>query len=407
MGLGLLGRGVGDAKYLAEQGSELIVTDLKTEEELKSSVDQLKHFKNITFVLGEHRLEDFKDKDFILKSADIPLNSLYTAEARKNDVPIEMDASLFIKLAKGIKTIGITGTRGKSTTTQLIYEILKADGRQVFLAGNVRGMATLPLLDEVKEGDIVVFELDSWQLQGFGDSEISPDIAVFTNFMPDHMNYYKGDMDQYFKDKSNIYKYQKEEIFFKGSTVNTDKGIIIGNIVPDSWVVKLKGKHNLENISFAISIARELNVDESIIQKIVEGFSGVPGRMELVKEENGISYYNDTTATTPDATIAALNSLDGNIILIAGGKDKNLDYKELATKLSSVKKLILLKGTATEKIVDLFKGEYTMVSNMKDAVQKAKTKAKSGDIILLSPGAASFGIFKNEFDRGDQFEKEI
>lgn len=408
LGLGLLGRGLNVAKFLSECGAELIITDLKTAEQLESSLDQLKDYKNITYVLGEHRIEDFSDRDMVIKSAGVPLDSIYLKEARDNGIQIEMDASLFSKLAKGITTIGITGTRGKSTTTQLIFNIIEASGKRVFIGGNVRGMATLPLLKEVKEGDIVVMELDSWQLQGFGDSNMSPNISVFTNFMMDHMNYYKGDMDQYFSDKSNIFKYQKEgNTFFRGVNVETDKGTLVGNVVPSEWNVKLKGEHNLENISFAISVARELGIEEGIIKKTVEEFKGVPGRMEFIKEENGISYYNDTTATTPDALLAALNSIEGDIVLISGGTDKELEYEKVAPKLNSLKKLILFKGTATDKIIKFVSNEYELVDNMKDAVRIAKDGAKEGDTILLSPGAASFGIFKNEFDRGDQFVKEI
>lgn len=408
MGLGLLGRGVNVSKYLSNCGANLVITDLKTKEELETSIKELEGFSNIEYVLGEHRLGDFKDKDLIIKAAGVPLDSIYIKEAEKNNIPIEMDASLFTKLATGVVTIGITGTRGKSTVTQLIYEILKADNRAVFLAGNVRGVATLPLLNKVKKGDIVVMELDSWQLQGFGDSNISPNISVFTNLMPDHMNYYKGDMNQYFSDKANIFKYQKEgDVFFRGKTVETDKGILVENLVPSEWDLKIKGEHNLENISFAISVARELNVPEDVIKKTVGEFKGVPGRMELVKEEDGVSYYNDTTSTTPDALLAALNSLPGNIILIAGGTDKELEYEKVIDKLNSVKKLILFKGTATDKIIKLISKEYELVDNMRDAVEDAKSSVEKGDIILLSPGAASFGIFKNEFDRGDQFIKEI
>lgn len=408
MGLGLLGRGINVAKFLGAQGAKLLITDLKSEEELASSLKELEGYSNIEYVLGEHRLEDFQEKDLIIKAAGVPLDSIYIEEAKKNNIPIEMDASLFTKLAEGVITVGITGSRGKSTTTQLIYELLKANNRRVFLAGNVRGVATLPLLNEVKKGDIVVMELDSWQLQGFGDSKISPNISVFTNFLVDHMNYYKGDMDQYFSDKSNIFKYQKEDdVFFRGNTVKTDIGTLVEDVVPDDWNLKLQGQHNRYNISLAISVAKELGVKDEVIKKTVEEFEGVPGRLELVKEEEGISYYNDTTSTTPDALLAALNAIKGDIILISGGTDKELSYEQVVNSLNSVKKLILFKGTATDKITPLLNREYEIVENMKDAVQAAKDSAGEGDSILLSPGAASFGIFKNEFDRGDQFVQEI
>ncbi len=219
MGLGLLGRGIGYTKFLAETGADLIVTDLKTKDQLATSLKQLNKFKNIKFVLGEHRLEDFKNRDFIVKAGGVPLDSIYIQEAKKNNIPIEMDVSLFIKSAPKIKVVGVTGTRGKSMTTMLIYELLKDNikDRNVYLGGNIRGVATLPFLKTIKEGDILVCELDSWQLQGFGEDKISPNISVFTSFMPDHMNYYKNSMEKYFDDKANIFKYQNEgDIFIIG-----------------------------------------------------------------------------------------------------------------------------------------------------------------------------------------------
>src|SRR3990167_8471872 len=148
MGLGLLGRGVGDTKYLAECGADLVVTDLKTREHLAESVIQLEHFKNIQFVLGEHRIEDFRDRDLILKAAGVPLDSIYIAEAKKNNIPVRMSADLFAELS-GVTCIGVTGTRGKSTVAEMIYEILKTADRKVLLGGNVRGVSNLELLKEV------------------------------------------------------------------------------------------------------------------------------------------------------------------------------------------------------------------------------------------------------------------
>ena len=219
MGLGLLGRGVGDTLFLAECGADLIVTDLKTKEQLASSLKILSKYKNITYRLGEHNLEDFRDRDMILKAAGVPLDSIYIAEARNNKIPVEMSASLFDKLA-GIKIIGVTGTRGKSTVTHLIAQILKQDNKKILLGGNVRGVSTLQLLKKVKKDSIALFELDSWQLQGFGDAKISPNISIFTTFLDDHLNYYKGNRELYFNDKANIFKYQKKgDIFVAGEGV--------------------------------------------------------------------------------------------------------------------------------------------------------------------------------------------
>jgi len=406
------------ARFLAEAGAQLTITDLKTKKELKLSLDKLKKFKKINYILGRHRLADFRNKDMIIKAAGVPLDSLYIKEALRNKIPVEMDASLFIKLAK-IKTIGITGTRGKSTVTDIIYQILKKNYSlgNVFLGGNVKGVATLPLLKKVKKNDIVVLELDSWQLQGFNDLKISPQISVFTNFLPDHMNYYKNRMDLYFKDKSSIFKFQnkndylivsqqaKKEITKRFNNIIKSKIIITKN---EKWQTKLIGEHNQENFNLASQVLEILGIKKSIIKKEIKNYSGLPGRMEFVRNFKGIDYYNDTNATSPEAVIAAINAINKDIILIAGGNDKELNYKEMVEIIEKkVKTLILIKGTATEKIVDLMGYSIETVDNMRDAIKKANKFAKNGDMILLSPGAASFGIFKNEYDRGNQFVKLV
>jgi UDP-N-acetylmuramoylalanine--D-glutamate ligase len=432
IGLGILGRGVGDVEFLAQSNADLIVTDLKSKKELKASLDRLKKFKNIKYILGKHRLQDFRDRDMILKSAGVPLDSPYIKEAKKNKIPIEMSASLFAKLSPA-KIIGITGTRGKSTVTQMIYEILKVnklDVRRptnVFLGGNVRGIATLPLLKKVKSEDIIVMELDSWQLQGFGESKISPHISVFTNLMRDHMNYYRGSMSKYFQDKANIYKYQEKgdyliagkEIVKKIQNIKFTKGspslqrratLCVPRPLPKNWKLKVIGEHNRENASLVVAVTRAIGVPQKIIKKTLENFKGVEGRLELVKTIRGIKIYNDTTATTPDATLVALKAFGSkkkNIVLIMGGADKGLDMSGLLKEIPNYcKSLILLDGTGTRKLKNLKFG-YKKANNLKDAIKFAIKEAKHGDIILFSPAFASFGMFKNEYDRNDQFVELI
>lgn len=441
MGLGLLGRGIGVVKFLAKNGADLIVTDLKTKEQLSSSLKKLAVFKNIKYVLGEHRLEDFRNRDMVIKAAGVPLDSPFIAEAKKNKIPIEMDASLFAKLAPtGVKIIGVTGTRGKSMVTHLLYEILKENfgSSKVHLGGNVRGIATLPLLKKVKPGDFVVMELDSWQLQGFGESRLSPPVSLFTTFLSDHQNYYKNSMEQYFADKANIYRWQTKDgiLLARPQAVKIikekDKAGIKGRFkvvkksdLPANWKHNLLGEHNLENIALALSAARELGALDKVSKKAIAAFPGLPGRLEFIKEKGGIKYYNDTNATTPDAVLVALAALKkykGKIILLGGGADKNLDYATYAKAVrQNVKALALFRGTATDKILevlwsrsvlgrsrtDLGQNKVEVFDNIREAFAWAKAQAKRGDIILLSPGAASFGVFKNEYDRGDQFNKLV
>ena len=407
MGLGLLGRGLGDVKFLAECGANLIVTDLKTKAQLIDSIKKLTKFKKIKFVLGEHRLEDFKNRDYVLKAGGVPLDSIYIAEAKKNGIPVKMSESWFAELAQVI-IIGITGTRGKSTIAHLVYEILKAAGKRVFLGGNVKGVSTLSLLKKVKPGDIVVMELDSWRLQGFGEAMISPHIAVFTNLLPDHLNYYQNNMDRYFADKSNIYRYQKTgDHLVCGPTIAPRLGYQTVRALPKNWKLKLLGGHNRENAAFAKKVGEILKIKPEITKKVVTNFGGVSGRLELVRTWEGIKIYNDTTSTTPAALTVALRALGSNkknIILIMGGTDKSLNFAEIFPLTREFcKKIILLPGTGTNKLS--LEGEK--VETLKNAVNKAVEEAKRGDLILFSPGFASFDLFKNEFDRGDQFNKLV
>jgi UDP-N-acetylmuramoylalanine--D-glutamate ligase len=416
MGLGLLGRGVGDIRFLALCGAELVVTDLKTREQLQASLDSLSDLPNITYHLGAHTLEDFKDRDMILKAAGVPLNSPFIAEAKKNNIPVRMSADLFAELS-GVPIIGVTGTRGKSTTSHLIAHILKTAGKKVFLGGNIRGVSTLAYLSEVTPHTVAVLELDSWQLQGFGEAKISPQIAVFTTFMPDHMNYYQNSMEVYFADKANIFLNQTpDDTLVLGEQMAhyvkefgyQDKiasRVVVAPQLPKNWKLLIPGEHNRMDASIARAAANAFGIEDEIIETAIESFKGVPGRLELIREINGVKIYNDTTATVPDATIAALLAVGSNknVLLIMGGADKMLDMSALiATIPKYVKKLFLLDGTGTQRIVpELPKAE--IFKSLREAVEAAFSEAEAGDAIVLSPAFASFGMFKNEYDRGDQF----
>lgn len=430
MGLGILGRGLGYTQFLAQCGADLIVTDLKPSTALRSSLEKLRKYRNIKFVLGKHRLQDFKNRDMIIKNPGVPLNSAYIKEARKNGIPIEMDVSLFAKLAPEVTVVGVTGTRGKSMTTVLIYEILKQNEkllkRKVYLGGNIRGIATLPLLKKVQSRDILVCELDSWQLQGFGEAGISPHIAVFTTFMEDHMNYYKGDMKKYFADKANIFKYQKEGDVL---IVRPDMKKLIPSTIKSKLIVArasdvakypftVPGKHQQENLACAVQVAKQFRVPLTQIKNALKNFKGVEGRLQYVKTVKGVKIYNDNNATTPKATCAGIEALsivpkgastEKKIVLIVGGSDKNLDLSTLGKVIKKYcKSVVLLPGTGTDKLVsEKLKVKSYKVKDLKGAVAKAMKEAKKGDIILFSPAFASFGLFNNEYDRNDQFMKII
>ncbi|MDP2665590.1 MAG: UDP-N-acetylmuramoyl-L-alanine--D-glutamate ligase [bacterium] len=423
MGLGLLG-GVGDIAYLADSGADIIATDLKNEEELQPSLDVLKKFPNIRYTLGRHDLADFRERDLIIKAPSTPLDSIYIAEARKNGIEVTMWAALFATFAReaGATIVGITGTRGKTTVTAMIATILRTAGENVIEGGNVQGTSLLSQLATVSADTVAVLELDSWKLQGFGEAKISPDIAVFTTLYPDHMNYYKDDMGAYLADKANIFLYQKpEDTLVLGkqcATTIIDKygdkikarTVVVDELkLPDIWTLRIPGMHNRYNAALALAVARALEIPDDISRKALESFAGVPGRLELIAEKNlpaqagGVKVYNDTTSTTPEATLAALAALGAeNTIIIAGGTDKALELDMLVARLKEAKRVILLAGNGTDRIKDSLPNA-TIYGSIADAVADAFAHAQSGDTILFSPAFTSFGMFKNEYDRGDQF----
>ncbi len=421
LGLGLLGRGVQDALFFSQIGAQVTVSDLKTELELRPSLKHLRQYP-IEFTLGKHSQKDIMAADLILRNAAVPFNSPFLQLAREKNIRIEMDEALFSQYAP-VKLIGITGTRGKSTTTSLIYQILKQANLPTWLGGNTQGKATLPLLAKVRQNDWLVLELSSWQLQGFDQAKISPQISVVTNIYQDHLNRYLS-MTNYINDKKIIFKYQTKENFL----VLNKQDPVVKKFAPKAkskivWFsqaqnlkgkIKLQGKHNLQNIDAALKVAQILKIKKQIALKAVSNFLPLAHRLEKVALIKGVAYINDSTSTTPAATLAALSSFQKPIILIAGGATKNLDLVPLAQAIvAKVKQVIFLQGTATEKLISLvkkFKGEAKIAGQFDNfilALTEAEKLAGSDEIVLLSPGCASFGMFKNEFDRGEQFKKWV
>lgn len=420
MGLGLLGRGIGDTAFLAKNGADIIVTDKKTKEQLASSLELLKDCKDLTFILGEHRLEDFENRDFIMKAAGVPLESEYIAHAKSHKVPVYMSAAyvcdIVMKELPDVVIIGVTGTRGKSTTTELIAHVLRENGSRVHLGGNIRGLANLPLLDEIEDGDFLVLELDSWQLQGFGDMKISPHIAVFTSFMDDHMNYYHNDRDLYFNDKANIYRNQHDGDILIASAQASSQIIMRGErvalSVPENnhFDMKLIGEHNQVAAGLAYDVATQCGLDDESIRASIATFSAVHGRLEDIGTFRGVKVFNDNNATTPDATVCALEAITRTYnpkpVLIIGGSDKGLPLDELEKMIQeNTKAVIYLSGTGTARISLSKDYEY---EKLEDCTAKAFELAEDGDIILFSPAFTSFSkYFNNEYERNDLFVKEV
>lgn len=461
MGIGLHGGGVGVVKFLAEQGAKILATDLKGKNELQSSLDALKDIKDIDYVLGEHRLKDFTDADMVIKNPGVPNDSKYLAAAKEKNIPIESDIGIFLELCPA-PIIGVTGTKGKSTTASLLAHILAKHYPQVILAGNIR-QSVLEKLAEITKDTIVVLELSSWQLADAKNHKKSPYVAVLTNLKQDHLNRYASFQD-YLEDKKLIYKFQQDKdylflnyddetlrqlakeatsrIYFysaQGSkllhaelpSLNQkarlgayvkNKNIYYGaaqELIAPIKDIKLIGQHNLSNVLAAVSVADLYNVPPEKIKAALSDFRGLEGRLQFIDKIKGVKYINDTTATSPDAAIAAIETVvkeyprrdkKPHIILIAGGADKNLDFTELGKTISDhAKAVVLLPGTATAKLVKEINPELKIAEakSMAQAVLLAKDLAETEDTILLAPGCASFGLFQHEFDRGQQFNEEV
>lgn len=423
MGLGLLGRGIGDTQFLAENQAELIVTDMKDKEVLAESVKALAGYKGITYHLGAHVPTDFENRDFIVKAAGVPLDSPYIAHAKSLQIPVYMSAALvchiITKANLGVTIIGITGTRGKSTVTQMVAHILASAGLRVFLGGNVRGVSNLPLLKALEEGDYLVLELDSWQLQGFGDLKISPHISIFTSFLNDHMNYYKDNMDAYFNDKANIYRHQKEyDVLIASPQAAKEIRARDGKVsvtLPEEQLFEMKliGVHNQVAARLAYDAAAQCGLEDEEIRKAIATFPGVEGRLQDLGFFGGdkkIRVFNDNNATTGDATIAAIDAINETYnkkpILIIGGSDKGLSLDSLEQSiLVGVKKCVFLDGTGTAR---LSLPKEHIFETLEQCLEKVFEIAHEDDIILFSPSFASFSKqFNNEYEKNDLFVKEV
>lgn len=448
MGLGLHGGGVGSAEFFSHLGSRVIVTDLKSKTDLAPSLAKLRRYKSITYHLGGHRARDFRAADYVIKGPGVPENSKFLKIARQAGVPILSDVEIFF-LACSAPIIGITGTKGKSTTTWLLGQFLKEGlrkprrrasslrGRRIWVGGNIR-KSVLEFLLRVKKKDLVVLELSSFQLDSLKHSRKSPHIALITNIFPDHLNRYSS-MAAYAASKAGIFKFQKSGDYL---FINARDAVLRRIIArARSRVIRLDPrkalsryrKHipahipdfHLPNIAAAVAVARHLGVGEVVIKKVLIGFRGMPDRMELVRKLDGVSFINDTTATNPEAARRAVVATKQRIgkhglHVIAGGYDKGLpvgDFMSVLAKHAAA--VIFLPGTATRKMKSEIRNpKFEINSKLKilktfdvktilEAVRLAHRRAKSGDVVLLSPGAASFGLFKHEFDRGEQFVEAV
>jgi UDP-N-acetylmuramoylalanine--D-glutamate ligase len=443
MGLGLHGGGLASARFFASRGASVTVTDLKDAKALETSVEQLVDLP-IRFVLGRHETADFTDTDLVIKNPGVPVDSGFLALARDKGVTIETDISIFLAHCEN-PVIAVTGSKGKSTTVSAIHFCLSRILPETRLGGNIT-VSPLTFFDDLEPGAWVVLELSSWQLADLaGKNCLKPKISLITNILPDHMNRYKG-MDDYVDDKKIIYALQDADDF---SIFNHDdpyslrfvrescaQKLVFSSarlpgrtdgawLVPEGGVLRvageehlilpsrtvLKGEHNRLNLLAAgIALFAADMLPENISAELAE-FPGIEHRFEEVARKHNVTYINDSAATIPHAVVQAVKTAQRPIVLITGGTDKNIDFTPLLEIEGQVESIVLLAGSATEKIRRLFDARGIAYAgpfdNLGDAVQTARQAAVSGGTILFSPGCASFGMFQNEFDRGRQFKKIV
>ena len=434
MGLGLHGGGLAVSRFLLKHGANLVITDLKSEFELASSIKSLGEFRDrIRFVLGYHDEDDFKNADIVIKNPGVSFDNKYLKLAKR----VETDISLFLMFNKN-PIIAITGTKGKSTLASLLHQILITKYPNAKLGGNI-GISPLNFLDELDFISPVVLELSSWQLHDL--ENLNPIISIITNIYHDHQNFY-AKFDDYIEDKSKIFINQKSGIFISQYRTYYDyfykfktksEVVLFSETVPLNFENDIfyfwNGKIYLnEEVITTLSeskivlliskivvifVANYLKLDLKFVSNVVNGFDGIEHRLEFVRDIDGVKYYNDTASTIPDSTVLSVKSLkkDGIFInLIVGGTDKELDFLVFSEILGMVKTWILLRGSATLKIIKFLEEndiDYFILSSLEECVYYAREVSVQNDIVLFSPASASFELFKNEFDRGLQFKKLV
>ena len=429
--------------YFYEKGSLVSVFDNRTIENIdRSIIEKLNKYK-FNYFFGEDNLKNLKGFDIIFRSPSaMPFKKEFEEEVARGAI-LTTEIEMVLKLTPS-KTIGITGTEGKTTTTTIIYEILKQAGKNCFLGGNI-GKPIFTLVKDMGPEDIIVLEMSSFQLMNM---EVSPEVSLVTNMYPDHLNVHRS-LEEYQDAKKNIFTHQNKDgivvLNYDNDVTNSFAKDAKGNVVffsskeklndgyiydrEDGYIkycengeytplihkseILLRGIHNYENICAAFAVVSKFIDIQSAIETI-KNFKGVEHRLEFVRELDGVKYYNDSIGTSPASTIAGLNAFDENIVLLAGGSDKGLDYKEVGEAIAKNVGTLILCGPTSDKIEEATRNalngknlEIFRVNNLEEAVALARKEARQGDIVLLSPASASFDAFKNFQERGNKFKEFV
>lgn len=428
--LGMGKSGVSVARLLAKE-NHVLITDIKCDDlELIKELEEL----GVNVIITKKQNEIFDDSyDYVVKNPGVKLDHPVVLMAKKFNIPILTELEVAYRYLPDVKIIGITGSNGKTTTTTIIYEFLKAAGIPVHLAGNI-GYPLCSQIDDIKKGDVIVAEISSHQLVNLDKFKV--DVAVLTNLYPVHLDFF-GTYEKYKMNKLRIFNNQDEKcvaILNKGDenvyelTKNLkakkeyfsskdeadicidEKNIVYkGEKIISLSDIRVKGIHNYENIMAAILAVKQFGVSDSVIKEVLNNFAGVEHRIEFVAKINGREFYNDSKATNVDSTITALKSFDNDVVLILGGLDRGHSFEPLLPYLKNVKHIVCY-GETKERIKQFaIKNniDVTVTDNLEDAVHAAYNMSLDGDIILLSPACASWDQYKNFEDRGNEFKKVV
>ncbi|MGL4731984.1 MAG: UDP-N-acetylmuramoyl-L-alanine--D-glutamate ligase [Clostridium sp.] len=424
-------------EFLTSLGAEVTAFDKKSEEELKEVVDKYTKI-GVKFELGEGYLEKLTGFEVVFKTPSMRIDCKELVKAKEEGAYITSEMEEFVKYCPA-KVYGITGSDGKTTTTTLVYKILTQQGYKTWVGGNI-GTPLFANIEKMSANDRVVLELSSFQLMTM---DTSTDIAVVTNLSPNHLDMHKG-MEEYVESKKNIFKFQdkdgllvlnldnditkamineakgkvytftRQQTIEDGAYFKDDKLYVKNKFVCERKDIKLKGLHNVENLLAAFSATCD-EVEVEAMRSVASTFTGVEHRSEFVRELDGVQYYNDSIASSPTRTVASLRAFEKEVILIAGGYDKNLPFRDLAFKGHEFIKELIVLGATKDKIKLEFanlkkeKGieiNIHTVESLEEAVNTAKKLAQKGDIVTLSPACASFDMFPNFAVRGEKY-KEI
>lgn len=448
LGLGSLGGGLATARWLLAQGATLTITDTKTPEQLAPTLKELSSYPNITYALGGHNERDILAASIVVVNPAIPLTNPFLKIAVEQGIQIENELTLFSAYCAPQTVVAITGTRGKTTTTNWTGHFLRGMYPETYIGGNTPDSPLLSAQLGQDPTTPAVIEAPSFLLEHVAGSAFHPHVAIITNLYRDHLNRYR-DMEHYADTKATVFVNQTENdflilnadndwtpyfikkqkksrtLFFSvtkplpqkcdGICIENDSIVIIFDgkkepvcavhTVVDTW-----GPHNLENLLPALLTARLLGVSAVVLEKRLQSLQGIPFREELVYVNNGLSIYNDSTATSPEATVAALQRFrrkDEHVVLITGGTDAQLDFSAWVTQVTTLitkDRVVFLEGSATKKMLSALQWNDTVpYSTLKECFAEALRRATPPAVILFSPGAKSFEKFKNEFDRGAQF----